>query len=182
MVKPLYIFVAAFAILAAAGIFYATSRPPWVGCTLVTKVCPDGSAVGRHGPNCEFDPCPVGEVSSTSYLPPQLPGMIACTQEARICPDGSAVSRTGPNCEFAPCPPVPTSTLSESEARAIAEAACIKGGEALSAGIYNWSSKTWWFDANLNATRPGCSPACVVSDITRTAEVNWRCTGALIPN
>ena len=27
-------------------------------CTLEAKVCPDGSTVGRSGPNCEFAPCP----------------------------------------------------------------------------------------------------------------------------
>ncbi len=27
-------------------------------CTLEAKVCPDGSAVGRSGPNCEFAACP----------------------------------------------------------------------------------------------------------------------------
>jgi hypothetical protein len=30
-----------------------------VVCTMEAKVCPDGSAVGRTGPNCEFAPCPV---------------------------------------------------------------------------------------------------------------------------
>jgi len=29
-----------------------------VGCTQEAKVCPDGSAVGRTGPNCEFAQCP----------------------------------------------------------------------------------------------------------------------------
>ncbi len=29
-----------------------------VACTLDAKLCPDGSAVGRSGPNCEFAPCP----------------------------------------------------------------------------------------------------------------------------
>jgi len=28
-------------------------------CTMEAKVCPDGSAVGRTGANCEFAPCPV---------------------------------------------------------------------------------------------------------------------------
>jgi hypothetical protein len=28
------------------------------GCTLEAKVCPDGSAVGRTGPNCQFAKCP----------------------------------------------------------------------------------------------------------------------------
>lgn len=27
-------------------------------CTLEAKVCPDGSTVGRSGPNCEFPECP----------------------------------------------------------------------------------------------------------------------------
>ncbi|HJY98465.1 MAG TPA: PsbP-related protein [Patescibacteria group bacterium] len=29
-----------------------------VACTLEAKICPDGTAVGRSGPNCEFAPCP----------------------------------------------------------------------------------------------------------------------------
>lgn len=69
--------------------------------------------------------------------------------------------------------------LSEPQARAIAEKSCIKGGEALAAGVHNKGTQTWWFDANLNATKPGCSPACVVSEVTKTAEINWRCTGLI---
>jgi hypothetical protein len=72
-------------------------------------------------------------------------------------------------------------SMSEAEARTIAEKSCIKGGEALSAGTYNENSKTWWFDANLNAVREGCNPACVVSEETKTAEINWRCTGLITP-
>ena len=69
--------------------------------------------------------------------------------------------------------------LTEAQARVIAEASCIKGGEALAAGMHNRNTQTWWFDANLNATRSGCSPACVVSEVSKTAEINWRCTGAI---
>ena len=29
-----------------------------VACTMEAKICPDGTAVGRSGPNCEFTPCP----------------------------------------------------------------------------------------------------------------------------
>ncbi len=29
-----------------------------VACTLEAKICPDGSSVGRVGPDCEFEPCP----------------------------------------------------------------------------------------------------------------------------
>jgi hypothetical protein len=73
----------------------ATSEPPGGAiCTQDAKVCPDGSAVGRTGPHCEFAACPEG----------QQPAPVACTRDAKVCPDGSAVGRTGPDCEFAPCP------------------------------------------------------------------------------
>jgi hypothetical protein len=58
-------------------------------CTEEAKQCPDGSSVGRTGPNCEFAPCPSD---------------VACTDDAKQCPDGSYVGRSGPACEFAPCP------------------------------------------------------------------------------
>lgn len=37
---------------------FAGAPEPVVACTLEAKLCPDGSAVGRTGPNCEFAPCP----------------------------------------------------------------------------------------------------------------------------
>jgi hypothetical protein len=76
---------------------------------------------------------------------------------------------------------VVSAELSESQARTIAENTCIKGGESLTPGYYNENSRTWWFDANLNATREGCNPACVVSEESKTAEINWRCTGLIVP-
>lgn len=111
------------------------------------------------------------------------PPPAGCPADAKVCPDGSAVSRVGPKCEFAPCPTQNTTpTMTEADARVIAENTCIKGGEALANGSYNENSKTWWFDANLNATQPGCSPACVVSESTQTADINWRCTGVTPPD
>lgn len=32
--------------------------PEFIACTADAKICPDGTAVGRTGPNCEFIPCP----------------------------------------------------------------------------------------------------------------------------
>lgn len=32
--------------------------PKEVGCTMDAKICPDGTAVGRIPPSCEFAPCP----------------------------------------------------------------------------------------------------------------------------
>ncbi len=34
-----------------------------VACTEEAMECPDGSAVGREGPNCEFAACPGDELS-----------------------------------------------------------------------------------------------------------------------
>jgi len=39
--------------------YYATkTQPKSAACTEEAKVCPDGSSVGRTGPNCEFATCP----------------------------------------------------------------------------------------------------------------------------
>src|SRR6185437_3005515 len=35
-------------------------------CTMEAKVCPDGSTVGRTGPNCEFAACPIAGATSTA--------------------------------------------------------------------------------------------------------------------
>ncbi len=37
-----------------------------VACTMEAKVCPDGSAVGRTGPNCEFTECPAAKADETA--------------------------------------------------------------------------------------------------------------------
>jgi hypothetical protein len=34
------------------------NTPEQVACTADAFICPDGSAVGRTGPNCEFAACP----------------------------------------------------------------------------------------------------------------------------
>ncbi len=60
-----------------------------VACTEEAKMCPDGTAVVRVGPDCAFEPCPEP---------------VFCTADAKECPDGSYVGRVAPDCAFAPCP------------------------------------------------------------------------------
>lgn len=50
---------AAYASMRGSGIVQAPA-PSENGhaCTMEAKICPDGSAVGRTGPNCEFAVCP----------------------------------------------------------------------------------------------------------------------------
>ncbi len=42
-----------------------------VACTMEARACPDGSYVGREGPNCEFAVCPIprGAVMEDGTLP-----------------------------------------------------------------------------------------------------------------
>jgi len=40
-------------------------NPQEKACTIEAKICPDGSSVGRTGPNCEFAPCPTAAQNLT---------------------------------------------------------------------------------------------------------------------
>jgi len=85
-------------LLMISALFAGCTQPdePTV-CTLDAKICPDGTAVGRVAPDCEFAPCPE-------------PQPVGCPEDARVCPDGTVVVREGPDCEFAACP-VETSAI-----------------------------------------------------------------------
>jgi hypothetical protein len=73
--------------------------------------------------------------------------------------------------------------LSELDAREIANASdCAKQGNLTANIVHNENTRTWWTDLAPFENKSGCNPACVVSEDNRTAEVNWRCTGLLVPN
>ncbi len=62
-------------VLAAAGGWYAKEsgllgapHSDMAVCTMEAKLCPDGSYVGRTGPQCEFAPCPTTASSSPATL------------------------------------------------------------------------------------------------------------------
>ncbi|HHQ45358.1 MAG TPA: hypothetical protein ENN13_04395 [Candidatus Altiarchaeales archaeon] len=56
---------------------------------------------------------------------------------------------------------------------------CIAEGPLGDVVFYNENTGTWWID--LDVEKPGCAPACVVSEESQTAEINWRCTGLIPP-
>ncbi len=60
-----------------------SNSPSPIACTADAKICPDGSAVGRVGPNCEFAACPS---ISPSPLPTPSPNDItlALGQTAKV--------------------------------------------------------------------------------------------------
>lgn len=55
-------FIAVIVALVAIAIWLMSTErshaPEPVACTMEAKLCPDGTAVGRTGPNCEFAACP----------------------------------------------------------------------------------------------------------------------------
>jgi hypothetical protein len=75
---------------------------------------------------------------------------------------------------------VHSETLTFEEALAIAQNSdCMKEGTLTDSYVYNANTRTWWLDLEPFMGQKGCNPACVVYEDTRTAEINWRCTGAL---
>ena len=63
--------IVSFAILLFGIYFIYLNKPEQIYCTQEAKICPDGSAVGRIGPNCDFAVCPLSnqlEKAITEYL------------------------------------------------------------------------------------------------------------------
>lgn len=48
-----------------------------VACTMEAKICPDGSSVGRQGPNCEFAECPMAELANPASVYCQANGGVS---------------------------------------------------------------------------------------------------------
>jgi len=73
-------------------------------CTLDAKVCPDGTAVGRTGPTCEFAACP-GETPAQSKVidcTPEQKGAEACIElYSPVCASVQI------QCVTTPCEPIP---------------------------------------------------------------------------
>ncbi len=64
--------IIAFLVIAgvSAYLFYNNQKEggEWVACTMDAKICPDGSAVGRSGPQCQFDACPTIKESTKAKI------------------------------------------------------------------------------------------------------------------
>ena len=76
----------------------------------------------------------------------------------------------------------PISGLTIEEAEEIAQdSECTEKGYLTDSYFYNENTLTWWIDLDMKEEfeKEYCSPACVVDEKSKTAEINWRCTGAL---
>ncbi len=102
--------------------------------------------------------------------------LVGCAQPAAPAPAPAPV----PQPEPAPQPLPGSTQMTLEEARTIAASSeCTQEGTLTDSAFYNENTRTWWIDLALE--QPGCKPACVVSEETRSAEINWRCTGLIIP-
>lgn len=66
MSKIYFLAIVLIILCGIAGIMWSNNNEKTqspVACTMEAKICPDGSAVGRTGPQCEFTPCPTGTTS-----------------------------------------------------------------------------------------------------------------------
>ncbi len=83
--------------------------PGQVVCTMEAKQCPDGSYVGRTGPNCEFAPCPA---TGTGQL-------VGCSgPDDASCPTGyQCVQDCGPPVARVGEPPPPYHCLTDEQAK-----------------------------------------------------------------
>ena len=55
---------------------------------------------------------------------------------------------------------------------------CVIEGSFTGESSYNGNTNTWWFELSVEGYE-NCAPACVVSEQTGVAEINWRCTGLI---
>ncbi len=63
LVFGVVLFLVLIGTVSAAYLFITKQNPKQTACTLEAKICPDGSSVGRTGPNCSFAPCPTAKIS-----------------------------------------------------------------------------------------------------------------------
>ena len=93
---PLFALAAFFGFHSGVGLPHGTPYAvgPSVACTQEAMECPDGTWVGRSGPNCEFV-CPVGAASTTSTTPhtpvPTKPQPVSGVHLVSLSPNSGAV-------------------------------------------------------------------------------------------
>jgi len=87
MEKSLVIVIGILLLGAVGFAIFGKKQPAQIGCTMEAKICPDGSAVGRSGPKCEFASCPdvlLNEPSKTSapeFVPPLIRANMRITKK-----------------------------------------------------------------------------------------------------
>ncbi len=94
--KEYAVIIAVLILVVLGGLWAANGRiakAPGQACTMEAKLCPDGSAVARTGPNCEFAECPkITPSSNTSGVRGFISLGPTCPVE-RIPPDPACADK-----------------------------------------------------------------------------------------
>ncbi|MDO8537952.1 MAG: hypothetical protein Q7S21_03640 [archaeon] len=101
MKKFLLIALLAAMVLIAGCVQQGQPQPQPNACTADAKICPDGSSVGRSGPNCEFAPCPliepqpVEQTPDFSFKTPTESAIVDSTFTAQVVPVNFDIGTAG---------------------------------------------------------------------------------------
>jgi len=138
----------------------ARSVPPPGGkaCTMEAKLCPDGSAVGRTGPNCEFAECPAVATTTSGG-------------GGGILPFNSGVRGTvllGPTCPVERIPPDPACAekpyATTITVRRVGSTATFAEGKSDATGAFAFSLPPGRY--TLTASGSTMLPRCAPTDAT----------------
>jgi hypothetical protein len=102
---PFYFGVILLIVAVVASAYVFTSDQP-VACTLEAKACPNGSYVGRTGPNCEFAPCTTDCKTDADCVPRECchPGSCINKDFKSVCNLACTASCEGPlDCNVGSC-------------------------------------------------------------------------------
>jgi len=124
-------------------------------------------------PGCHPREC-INKEFESNYEQPEVCTMMFDNEAAYNAEDCICVNEKCENKNLA----INKASLTLEEARKIADSSdCVAESELEDTYMYNPSTETWWIDLDLE--KEGCNPACVVDEETKTAEINWRCTGLI---
>jgi hypothetical protein len=140
-------------------------------CTLEAKVCPDGSTVGRTGPNCEFASCPDSDLKLYYYnssLDTDTGGNLLCSSKGLV-----AVTRRVPGERVTLTGAIElllTGQLTPEEKRAgITTEFPLDGLELASASQSDDTAILTFTDPNNKTSGGSCRVSVLRSQITATA-------------
>ena len=124
-------------------------------CTMEAKICPDGSAVGRTGPMCEFAACPVTPTPTSTTTEATTTGSInGYVTLSPTCP----VETTPPDPNCAPKPFVTTVRALDQSGKVEAQT------ETSSQGFYLLELPVGTY--TIEATSSAIYPRCMGMDVT----------------
>ncbi len=156
------------------------SAPPG---ELTEEVCEGGGGTWNEcGSRCQID----NQNKEGITCPAICEALCECGGfTGKTCPEGYTCKMPPGLDMLGYCVPNPQQKpIDSTKAMAIAAASgCAEKGRLTKDITHNEYTRTWWIGLDMHPEyeKEYCNPACVVSEETKTAEINWQCTGAIPP-